>query len=162
MKFRYNSKSHSYWLDSKRLRGASSVAKVPDDTYHLTQWKLRTALLGAATAPHILTAAAADHDDKAKMDAVVEEAIRLCKGSTGRDYGSRVHRIIERLNVGDTLLETPEVAKLREQWNTLLKANGLEVVATEGAVVHPELKVAGRFDVKVVDLATGKTHIGDV
>jgi hypothetical protein len=96
------------------------------------------------------------------MDAVVEEAIRLGKGTTGRDYGSSVHRIIERLNVGDTLLETPEVAKLREQWNTLLKANGLEVVATEGAVVHPELKVAGRFDVKVVDLATGKTHIGDV
>jgi hypothetical protein len=162
MKLRYRSASHAYYLDGKRLRGASSVAKVPDDSYHLSQWRLRTALIGAAANPHILTAVAGDHDNKDKLNELVEEAIRLGKGNTGRDYGTAVHRVIERLNTGDTLLETPEVAKLREQWNKLLAAEGLEVVATEGAVLDPERRYSGRFDVKVCKLDTGTVHIGDV
>lgn len=162
MKLRYNAKAHAYYLDGKRLRGASSIAKVPDDTYHLNQWRVRTALIGAAANPHLLTAVAGDHDNKEKLNELVEEAIRLGKGNTGRDYGTAVHRVIERLNTGDTLLETPEVAKLREQWNKLLATEGLEVVATEGAVLDPERRYSGRFDVKVCNLATGTIHIGDV
>jgi hypothetical protein len=161
MKLKYNSKMHGYWLDGKRCKSPSGVAKVPDDQTSLNRWKLRQALTGIALRPELATRIAAANGNKDDLDAICEEAIHAAGGNAGRDRGSAVHAITEHLDGGATLLETPEVVAVRQQWNDLLDRYGLEVVHTEGVILHPDLKIAGRFD-RIVRCPDGKLRIGDI
>ena len=161
MKLKYNAKMHGYWLDGKRCKSPSGVAKVPDDQTSLNRWKLRQALTGVALRPELATRIAAANGDKDTLDAICEEAIHAAGGNAGRDRGSAVHAITEHLDGGATLLETPEVVAVRQQWNDLLDRYGLEVIHTEGVILHPELKIAGRFD-RLVRCPDGKIRVGDI
>jgi hypothetical protein len=161
MKLKYSAKAHGYWLDGKRCKSPSAIAKVPDDQSGLTKWKLRQALTGVALRPELATRIAAANGDKDALDAICEEAIHAAGGNSGRDRGTAVHGITEHLDGGVTLLETPEVTAIREQYQTLMARYGLEVVQIEGVIVHPDLMVAGRFD-RIVKCPDGKLRIADV
>ena len=41
MHLKYNDRQHAYWLDGSRCKGVTTVAKIPDDTYNLDQWRKR-------------------------------------------------------------------------------------------------------------------------
>lgn len=159
---KYNARQHSYWLNGKRCKSPSAIAKVPDDSSALDKWRRRQTAIGLAMRPELLAEIATNADNKTELDAICERAMTHSGADSGRNWGSAVHLAIEKIIAGSPILETPDMALVRTKWTTLLEANGLEVVASEQVVVHPELMIAGRFDQVVVDLATGKHHVADV
>lgn len=161
MKLKYSAKAHGYWLNGKRCKSPSAIAKVPDDSSALDFWRRRQTAIGLALQPHLLTAVAANADDKKALDAICEEAMTAAGASSGRDYGTAVHKITDLLDGGVFVLETPEVVAIRETWRTLLDSHDLEIVASEQVIVHPDLMVAGRFDRVVRHRATGRLYILD-
>ena len=161
MKLKYSAKAHGYWLNGKRCKSPSAIAKVPDDSSALDFWRRRQTAIGLALQPHLLTAIAASADDKQALDALCEEAMAAAGANSGRDYGTAVHKITDLLDGGIFVLETPEVLAIRDAWRTLLEAHDLEIVASEQIVVHPELMIAGRFDRVVRHRASGRLYILD-
>ncbi len=161
MKLKYSAKAHGYWLNGKRCKSPSAIAKVPDDSSALDFWRRRQTAIGLALQPHLLTAVAANADDKMALDAICEEAMTAAGASSGRDYGTAVHKITDLLDGGVFVLETPEVVAIRETWRTLLDSHDLEIVASEQVIVHPDLMVAGRFDRVVRHRKTGECFILD-
>ncbi len=161
MKLKYSAKAHGYWLNGKRCKSPSAIAKVPDDSSALDFWRRRQTAIGLALQPHLLTAVAANADDKKALDAICEEAMTAAGASSGRDYGTAVHKITDLLDGGVFVLETPEVVAIRETWRTLLDSHDLEIVASEQVIVHPDLMVAGRFDRVVRHRSTGECFILD-
>ena len=161
MKLKYSAKAHGYWLNGKRCKSPSAIAKVPDDSSALDFWRRRQTAIGLALQPHLLTAVAASADDKKALDAICEEAMTAAGASSGRDYGTAVHKITDLLDGGDFVLETPEVIAIRNTWRSLLEAHDLEIVASEQVIVHPELMIAGRFDRVVRHRASGRLYILD-
>ena len=161
MKLKYSAKAHGYWLNGKRCKSPSAIAKVPDDSSALDFWRRRQTAIGLALQPHLLTAIAASADDKQALDALCEEAMAAAGANSGRDYGTAVHKITDLLDGGIFVLETPEVLAIRDAWRALLEAHDLEIVASEQIVVHPELMIAGRFDRVVRHRASGRLYILD-
>jgi hypothetical protein len=161
VKLKYSAKAHGYWLNGKRCKSPSAIAKVPDDSSALDFWRRRQTAIGLALQPHLLTAIAASADDKQALDALCEEAMAAAGANSGRDYGTAVHKITDLLDGGIFVLETPEVLAIRDAWRTLLEAHDLEIVASEQIVVHPELMIAGRFDRVVRHRASGRLFILD-
>ena len=161
MKLKYSAKAHGYWLNGKRCKSPSAIAKVPDDSSALDFWRRRQTAIGLALQPHLLTAIAASADDKQALDALCEEAMAAAGANSGRDYGTAVHKITDLLDGGIFVLETPEVLAIRDAWRTLLEAHDLEIVASEQVIVHPELMIAGRFDRVVRHRASGRLYILD-
>jgi hypothetical protein len=161
VKLKYSAKAHGYWLNGKRCKSPSAIAKVPDDSSALDFWRRRQTAIGLALQPHLLTAVAANADDKKALDAICEEAMTAAGASSGRDYGTAVHKITDLLDGGVFVLETPEVVAIRETWRTLLDSHDLEIVASEQVIVHPDLMVAGRFDRVVRHRSTGECFILD-
>jgi hypothetical protein len=49
VKLRYDDKQHAYWLDGRRCKGVTTVAKIPEDTYRLSLWSQRQVAIGVAT-----------------------------------------------------------------------------------------------------------------
>jgi len=161
VKLKYSAKAHGYWLNGKRCPSPSAIAKVPDDSSALDFWRRRQTAIGLALQPHLLTAVAANADDKKALDAICEEAMTAAGASSGRDYGTAVHKITDLLDGGVFVLETPEVVAIRETWRNLLDSHDLEIVASEQVIVHPDLMVAGRFDRVVRHRKTGECFILD-
>lgn len=162
MKLKYNAKAHGYWLDGRRCKSPSSIAKVPDDTSALDKWRRRQTGIGLALRPELLTEIAAAGDDKKVLDDICERAMDYAGASSGRVWGSATHRITELLDGGDFVLETPEVQAIRDGWFRLLADNDLEVVLSEGVVVHPDALIAGRFDRIVRHRPSGRLFILDI
>lgn len=162
MKLKYSAKAHGYWLDGKRCKSPSAIAKVPDDSSALDKWRRRQTAIGLAMRPELLTEIAANVEDKQALDAICERAMDHAGASSGRNWGSAVHLVIERDIAGATILETPETARVRKQWQQLLADHRLEVVRAEAVVVHPELMIAGRFDQVMRSTDTGEMFVMDV
>ncbi len=162
MKLKYNAKAHGYWLDGKRCKSPSAIAKVPDDTNALTGWKLRQVALGIASDPDkFLTEVSAHSDDKESLDGICQQAIDAAGGGSGRDRGSALHLITEKLDAGIDLFDTPMVVETRRVWNQLLTDYGLTVVHSEGVIVHPDMRIAGRFD-RIVRDGNGQQYVLDI
>jgi len=162
MKLKYSAKAHGYWLDGKRCKSPSAIAKVPDDSSALDKWRRRQTALGLAVRPELLTEIAANPDDKKAIDQICERAMDHAGASSGRNWGSAVHLAVERTIGGHRILETAEMTRIREQWGNLLADHDLEVIATESVVVHPERHIAGRFDQLVRHTKTGDILVGDL
>jgi hypothetical protein len=70
MKLKYSAKAHGYWLDGKRCKSPSAIAKVPDDSSALDKWRRRQTAIGLAMRPELLTEVAASIEDKLAIDAI--------------------------------------------------------------------------------------------
>lgn len=152
MRLKYVAKTHAYWLDGKRCKSPSAIAKVPDDQHGLTNWRLRQVALGIATDPSkFLTEIGAHSNDTKALDALCEQAIGASKGNSGRDRGTALHLITEKLDAGEDLWDTPAVLEIKAKWQALLSDYGLNVVKSEGVVLYPGERIAGRFDRIVTD-----------
>ena len=166
MKLRYRDDVHAYWLDGMRCRSVSAVAKIPDDTYALNAWAKRMVAVGMATRPDLADAVAAHHDDRDKLDELVEVAIEAAKANDASRKGTAKHRITERHDGGESILMTPLAEQTIAAWSGLLEAHGLEVVPEliERVAVWPDDRISGRFDrglrdrqgrLVIADLKTG-------
>lgn len=164
MKLSYNDRQHAYWLDGARCKGVTSVAGIPDDTYNLQQWAKRTVALGMAVDTSLSERALAHHDDKRELGYVAEDAMRAAKAHEAADRGTAVHRVLERHDLGENIIDTPQSRALRAAYDKALDAAGLVVVPeyVERIVVYPEHKIAGRFDRLMRRRRDGKLVIADV
>lgn len=164
MKLQYNDRQHAYYLDGKRLKSVTAVAKVPDDTFALQAWGKRMVAIGVAANPALVDQVAAHADDRDKLDAIVEEAMVWARAHAGAARGTATHSITEKVDAGATLLDTGLTRLVREQWTGLLAEHDISIVMSERIVVWPEHGIAGRFDrivrwrggLFVLDIKTGK------
>lgn len=148
IKLTYNDAQHAYWLDGKRCKSVSTVAKIPDDTYSLNQWAKRQILVGVAIKPDLAERAAAHFDDRDTLDRMAEEALQAAKAHDAANRGTAIHRITERVDLGEFIIDNPQARKVRAAWQRALDIAGLEIVPelVERIVVYPEQRIAGRFD----------------
>ena len=160
----YSDSAHAYWLDGKRCKGVTTIAKIPDDTYNLEQWAKRQVALGMALDPALSERALAHHDDKHELGGVAADAMRAAKSHDATSRGTAVHRILERHDLQENIIDTPASKALRAAYDKALAGAGLEVVPEyiERIVVHPALNVAGRFDRLFRRRRDGKFVIGDI
>lgn len=171
MRLTYNDRQHAYWLDGKRCKGVTTVAKIPDDRYRLELYGKRMVAAGMATNPVLVKRAAAHHDDRDQLDIIAEEALVAAKAMDAAGLGTAAHRVTERIDLGQDWIDTPEHRHIEQQWTTALKTAGLEIIPeyTEQIVVYPDNLVCGRFDriCRVVDpaplhAAGYDVHTGDL
>ncbi len=164
---KYDDRLHGYWIDGHRCKSITTVAKIPDDTYNLDQWRKREVVRGIAFEPALIERAAAHHDDRDQLNRIAEEALAVAKTHHKAERGTAAHRITERVDLGELIIDTPLARAVQTAWTKALDAAGLTILPeyVERIVVYPDRKIAGRFDriarrrsdhqLVVVDLKTG-------
>jgi len=164
----YNDETHAYWLTlpggkKRRAKNVSSVAKVPDDPYNLTAWGKRQVAIGLASRPDLVESVAAHWDDKTKLNDICTQASDAADARKAATAGTTAHRITERVDLGEAVLDTPLAKRVATMWTDLLAGNGLTVVPdmVERVVVHPDRYVCGTFD-RLVRTRDGRLLIADI
>lgn len=164
---RYNDKVHAYYIDGERAKGVTSAAKMLDSTYALEKWKMRNVVVGMATTPALVERAAAHYDERDLLDEIAEEALQAARANEAATRGSAAHRVTERHDLGEMVVDTPYSIAVRAAWDKAIADAGLVMLPeyVERIVLYPELKLAGTFDrlakrkingeLVVVDLKTG-------
>jgi hypothetical protein len=97
---------------------------VLEDTFRLEKWGKRNVAIGFAVADHLLLKVSGEinpddpHENKAAIDAIVEEAELAAKASAGADSGTALHKLTERLDRGERAqvpkANKPDVAAYRQ------------------------------------------------
>lgn len=169
MKIKYNDKWHSYYFTddegkNKRCKSVTTLAKIPDNTFNLEKWAKRMVAYGVTITPSLVESIAAHHDDKKAMDDLCEEAMKAAKAHERAAIGTAMHRITERIDFGETLIDTPLSRAVQEAWGRALRSANLEIMPEyiERMVVYPDLWIAGRFDRFVKNKSTHKIHCLDL
>lgn len=152
MKLSYNDKKHEYWLtqgaSKKRCKSVTTLAKIPDDDFHLTLWKQRMVAVGLARSPLLLESVAAHHTDNTKLNSLCEKAIAAAGGSDRAEHGTLTHRVAERADRGEEIILTPTAKLIQENWEDALARHKLTVAPeyTERCIVYPDRLLCGKFD----------------
>lgn len=152
----------------------SGFGKQIEDTYNLAKWSERTVALGVgidyadATQVMALPELAArcaqladldrDGDEYRNLaDGIVVDAKRIAKAGIAAERGTQAHSLTEEHDAerdpiaiyanGEALgLDAGVQAALVGAWQQMLEREGLEIVATEFAVVHDGYRMAGTSD----------------
>lgn len=162
---RFVNSRHAYYFDGKRATSVSTVAKIPDDTFALEAWRKRQVAIGLAMSPDLVERVAAHYDDKAVIDDLADQALERAGAMQAAGRGTAAHRIAERVDLGEPIIETPLAVEVTEAWKKALADAGLRIVPAyiERIVGLPNLNIWGRFDrvvsdgtyLYVLDLKTG-------
>ncbi len=164
MKLTYHDDSHRYYLDGKRCKSASAIAKRLEDGYRLDLWKQRQVAIGIATHPALIDRIAAHFDDRDALNTIVEEAHTHAKTQQAAERGTAMHRFTERADNNEAILATELATATIHAWRTALDEAGLDVVDgwTETIVAYPDSLVCGRMDRIVRRRADGRMFILDL
>lgn len=168
MRLKYDDKHHAYWLDGRRCKGVTTVAKIPDDMFLIEQADARKIALGMALKPELIERAAAHYDDRNKLQVIAREAKDAAKAFTAMHAGTAAHAIVEKAELGKPVISTEWSDAIVKSWGKAMTDYGLEPVVgmTERIVVYPDHLICGRFDcirrrrrdgrLVTVDLKTGE------
>lgn len=148
----------------------SSYGQVLEDHSGLTNWKLRTVVLGAVQRPDLLQLASAQRGDTRKLDQLAQQMLDAAGASAAANSGTAVHEALAAIDTGKiTLDDTPdEFMPYARAWHQLLKDHGLEVVPelVEVTLVNDRFLAAGSTDnflmrsngqLVAIDKKTGKS-----
>lgn len=141
-------------------RRVTTFVGAADDTYGLTQWKLRMAAIGMGQRPDLVVAAAAcKPDNKKTLNDITEKAIEHAQASAAATTGTALHSFTEALDRGETLghVPAPYDADLRAYEHA---TKGMEHVAIERFSVFDDWQVAGTAD-RIVRWH-GELYVADV
>ena len=134
---------------------SSSAAKVVDDTYNLDMWARRNVVYGMAHSPDLVAQLLAlggapqtwDKGEKIVVNELAVEAQRVAKSHAAAEIGTAVHRMTERLDLGETFEAGPYSYDMEAYAGALRRA---------GVIIYPEwvecrmvcdpLKMAGTAD----------------
>ena len=170
MKLRYDDDQHYYWLDGKRCKSVTTVAKIPEDLYRLQQWEKRQVAIGLASDPDLIEAVAAHVDDDDILNGLCEKAKEKAGANRASRRGTAGHRVTERHDAGQDIIPTPMATDIVAGWGQVLAAAGLEIIPElmERIVVFPDQRICGKFDriartrkgrLVMLDLKTGERAI---
>lgn len=165
MKLKYVDSNHAYYLDGKRCKGVTSVAKIGTDTYALEQWKLRKVVEGLRAKPELLQEPALDDPGPripVTSGALVELALEAAGTNDAAAAGTAAHSLSERVDRGEEV-EDHEI-QTATNWKLALRAAGLQIVPDlmERVIVHPDQRICGRFDRLARRLSDGRLVIVDL
>lgn len=159
-----NGRYHLPGTDGKRryYTRATTIAKVLDDHFLITQADRRKVATGIARTPSLAAAVLADHDDKRRLDTLCETAIANAGGVESRDLGSALHRLIERVDLGQ-LTHDGEWAEHISAYQGALKAHRLIIRPEwcETVLVNETYGVAGRVD-RLLEDPEGRLVVADL
>lgn len=156
------------------LTRATSHAKVLDDTGNLTDWQLRSTVLGLARNPELLDGlildgaehiSELDWSSKRALSSVAWQAARRSGAHDGSEFGTMVHGYLQAVLEG--VLTLDEVPSMIRPYLVVLFAamrrNKLNFVASmvERTVFIPATGMVGTFDFLVID-DDGTLMIGDL
>jgi hypothetical protein len=155
---------------------ASSATKIIEDEYNLNRWHRRNGIYGMAHDASLVARTLAiggtpdtwDLAEKKALDKIVTDADTVAKAHKGADIGTAVHRIIERVNAGETVDAGPYQADV-DAYLAAVERAGLVVLPQflEVRMVCDPLHLAGTADnimsrgngdpYVIADLKTGAT-----
>jgi hypothetical protein len=166
----FSSKAHAYWLTTddsdkaKRTKGVTTLAKVLEDNYSITQWLKRNVAAGMGMRPDLVERAAAHYDDRDELDGIAEEALTAAKAHEAAARGTAVHRITERIDLEQMIVDSPIARQVQAAYANALADAGLEVIPdyVERAVVYPDVPLAGTFDRIFRRKLDGALVLGDI
>lgn len=144
----------------------STLIKMASDTYHLDQWKLRSAVKGVALRPD-LTASAAMLDVKADKNAlndIVTRAMDAAGATAMASVGTAMHKMAETVDETGSMDGVPEAFRPRMvELNAALAARGITLIPgfIERITVSEKYGVAGTLD-RGYRLADGSYVVGDL
>jgi hypothetical protein len=159
---------------AKPYTRASSAAKTIEDTYNLELWARRNVVYGMAKDPSLVARVLGlggsphewDQDAKKEANAIAEAAATVAQAQRSADIGTAVHRMVERINLGETVDGGPYQADL-DAYRAAVDAMGwvIDPRYVECRMVCDELEMAGTCDLIVrdgehlyiADLKTGAT-----
>lgn len=133
---------------NERFSRPSGWGKDLDDENALVNWKIDTAIRGAAHDKSILArAAAVKPDDRKEKKDLREAAIQAGRGNESSDTGTALHAMSERWEDPDDDFDPPEdYRKSLEAYSEKMSAIGIESVMFEYQIVHREWRAAGTCD----------------
>lgn len=157
MKLKYVDSNHAYYLDGKRCRGVTNVAKIGTDTFALEQWKLRQVVAGT------LSIVSGDSSLPIGDPITVEAALEAAGTHLAAEAGTAAHSLSERSDRGEEIADAGE-RRQAELWKSALLSAGLQIVPDlmERVIVHPEQRICGRFDRLARRISDGKLVIVDL
>lgn len=131
-----------------RRRRSSSAGKVLDDESNLTDWKLRTVLVGAAQLPEVLAAVSVldPEADKKVIRDHVEECIQAGRGNRRKVQGSAVHAMFDHVDLQHDWEPAPQFKPVVDAYVQMLGVYGLVAVDVEVPCVNDEFGLAGTLD----------------
>jgi hypothetical protein len=159
---------------AKPYTRASSAAKAIEDTYNLELWARRNVVYGMAKDPSLVARVLGlggsphewDQDAKKAANAIAEAAATVAQAQRSADIGTAVHRMVERINLGEEVDGGPYQADL-DAYRAAIDAMGwvIDPRYVECRMVCDELEMAGTCDLIVehrasyfvADLKTGST-----
>lgn len=146
----------------------SSFGKVLEDTYNLTQWSARMAIVGAVKDPSLAAQIAGiinRHEDpvseaKADLNKLVDRAKDIAGANVASSTGTAVHSFTEVLDGGGTPEAVPAALQPvldAYQWGT----TSLRMLESELFVVVDDITAAGTLD-RLVELPDGRVVVADL
>lgn len=138
---------------------ATTFAGSIEDTYKLSQWQQRMVAVGLVDRPDLHLAAAANRNDKEKLNGVCEQAIEAAKGHAAATIGTSLHTLTEQADRGETLGTIPE-AYVADLAAYLEATKDFTATHIEQFCVHDPWGIGGTPD-RVVKYE-GKRYIADL
>lgn len=133
-----------------------------EDTYALTQWKMRQVALGLSMRKDLLLSVAAHKDDKDALNKACADAMEAAQSSAAATTGTALHSLTEQFDRGTlNMSDVPSdyVADIAAYSHVMTKG-GLGIEAIEQFGVHDELRIGGTWDRVVTK--DGKRYIADL
>jgi len=164
----YNDEKHTYMLDGKRVKSASTVAKLVPDDFILGQWRKRQVAIGMVLDPNLIEKVAVDLDNSKAINAVAEEAMAAAGAHRKADRGTQMHRASQLVDMDGKLLTAQQRADAAAWLRTIDRYGiGIDPDFIEQFVVYPESGIVGRFDrlayindtLSILDLKSGENAV---
>ena len=143
----YNDAAHSYYLNGKRCKSVTAVAKTMTDSFAIDEWRKRQIAIGMMLEPRLAERVAVDPDNRETVNAVCEDAMKIAGAHHAADRGTQRHRASELIDVGGKLW-TEQQREDAAAWQRTIEKYDIEIDPThvEGFSLWPDHKVTGRFD----------------
>lgn len=132
----------------QRFSRSSNAGKVLDDENALTDWRLRTMLVGAAYRPELLAQVSTlDVDlDKKRLRDIAEECLIAGKGRARQVTGTAIHSMLDHIDLEHDWQPTPDYALVCQAYAQTCANYGLIVVDVECPCINVPERLAGTMD----------------
>jgi hypothetical protein len=164
MLLKYFDSNHAYYLDGKRAKGVTTLAKIPTDTYSIDRWTERMVAIGVTVDPTIRENIACHIDNKQRLNDFCEEAKKAAKAHEKADRGTQMHRVLELVLLDQEIKlitdqQRRDAVALKRTLDRYKLTPHLNL--TEQFVAWPDQVVCGRFDA-VLERPDGKQWLVDL
>ena len=164
MKLKYTDSNHAYYLDGKRAKGVTTLAKIPTDTYSIDRWCERMVAIGVTVDKNIRENIACHIDNKQRLNDFCEDAKKAAKAHEKADRGIQMHRVLELILLDQEI----KLVTDQQRADALVLKRTLDrykltphLNLTEQFVAWPDQVVCGRFDA-VLERPDGQLWLVDL